>query len=455
VTSLSSRTTGALAAAVAGFSLAEQLVVVLVLYFYLPPGGRGLVAQVPEAPLWGPVTVFGAAMLLGRAVDSFADPIVGHLSDRSRSRLGRRRVFLAGAFVPLGLLPALAFFPPGATGSLENGWFLAAVLAGFFAAFATYVVPLLALLPELAREPAERNRLATWIGISSLGVGLGFPMLAFPAAGALQSGFGMEATTAVRAVAGAGALLALGLCAAPIAALPAGHLPQTAPALSLREALGTSLRDRPFLVYVAGQFFIVLAVGLVAPLLPYFAVSVLRRSESFVAVLVLPVALGIAVGFALLPRVLSAWGPRRALLGATLVTAPSLALWALVGATHPVLALACLFPLGAGIATFGVAPYLLIAQVIDADAARGGVSRGALYFGVQGFALKWVRGLGGAVLAWLFAIGGNSPERPGGILAAEALASVCLLIAAGFIAAYPEARVLRAAASAPTSRPGA
>jgi GPH family glycoside/pentoside/hexuronide:cation symporter len=455
VTPLSSRTTGAFAAAVAGFSLAEQLVVVLVLYFYLPPGGRGLLAQVPEAPLWGPVTVFGAAMLLGRAVDSFADPIVGHLSDRSRSRLGRRRVFLLGALVPLCILPALAFFPPGSPGTAQNGWFLAAVLAGFFAAFAAYVVPLLALLPELAREPGDRNRLATWIGISSLGVGLGFPLLAFPAATGLQTLLGIEPATSVRAIAVTGSLLSFALCAFPIAALPAERAPEVEASLPLRAALIISLRDRPFLIYVAGQFFIVLAIGLVSPLIPYLAVSVLRRTEVFVLVLLAPVALGIAAGFAALPRVLAAWGPRRALLGATLITAPSLALWALVGLTQPVLALVSLFPLGAGIATFGVAPYLLIAQVIDADAARSGVSRGALYFGVQGFALKWVRGVGGAVLAWLFATWGNSPERPGGILAAEALASACLLVAAGFIAAYPEERVLREAASSPTSRPAA
>jgi len=422
-------------------------VVVLVLYFYLPPGGRGLAAQVPEAPLWGPVTAFGAALLLGRAVDSLADPLVGHFSDRSRSRLGRRRVFLGAAIAPLCALPALAFFPPAAPGSGANAWFLGAVLAGFFAAFATYVVPLLALMPELARAPEERNRLATWVGISSLAVGLGFPLLAFPAASALQNLCDVGPALAVRVVAGTGAAFALVLCAFPIAALPAERLTHDGPQLSLRAALGTSLRDRPFLIYVAGQFFIVLAVGLVAPLLPYLAVAVLRRSEAYVAVLLIPLAVGIACGFLLLPRVLAALGPKRTLLATTLLAAPALALWALLATTHPLLVLASLAPLGASIAAFGVVPYLLIAQVIDADAARSGASRGALYFGVQGFALKWVRGLGGAMLAWSFATWGNSAERPGGILAAEALGSVCMLVAAALIALYPEQRVLSAATS--------
>jgi GPH family glycoside/pentoside/hexuronide:cation symporter len=442
----------AFAAGVAGFNLAEQIVVVLALYFYLPPEGRGLEAQVPTAALWGPVTAFGAAMLLGRIVDSLADPIVGHLSDRSRSRLGRRRVFLIGAVVPLAVFPALVFFPPAAPGSAANGWFLALVLGGFFAAFAAYVVPLLALLPELAREPAERARLATWTGASGMVVALGFPSAAFAGARWAQDSLALEPGSALRAVALASAALALALCAWPSFGLRRSEERELPSQLGLAAALGATLRDRPFLIYVAGQVFLVFAVGLVAPLLPYLAVSVLRRSEAFVAMLSLPLALGTLVGFAALPRTLARFGPRRTLIGAALLAAPALALWCVLGPQAVGLGLGSLGLLGMSIAAFAALPYLLLAQLIDADAARSGASRAALYFGVQGFALKWVRGLGGAVLAWLFATWGNSPARSEGILLAEALASACLLAAAACFAAYPEQRVLRAASRSTTSR---
>jgi glycoside/pentoside/hexuronide:cation symporter, GPH family len=428
-------------AGVAGFNLAEQIVVVLVLYFYLPPDGRGLDAQLPTAALWGPLTAFGAAMLLGRAVDSLADPLIGQLSDRSRSQRGRRRAFLIGAIAPLVALPALAFFPPGAAGSGANAWFLALVLAGFFAAFAAYVVPLLALLPELAREPADRARLSTWAGAASLGVGLGFPSAAFACAAWLEQRAGWAAPDALRGVALASAALAAALCALPIGGLREARAGDTPSSLRL----GAALRDGPFLIYVGGQLFLVLAVGLVAPLLPYLAVSVLRRSEAFVAVLSLPLALGTLVGFAALARIAPLWGPRRSLLVSALVAAPCLALWTRLDAEDLGLALGSLALLGASISGFAVLPYLIIGQVIDADAVHTGSSRAAFYFGIQGFALKWVRGLGGALLAWLFASWGNSPEQPGGIRAAELLGAACLLAAAALFAAYPERRVLERA----------
>jgi GPH family glycoside/pentoside/hexuronide:cation symporter len=434
----------AFAAGVAGFNLAEQIVVVLLLYFYLPPEGRGLAAQLPVDPVLGPLTAFGAAMLLGRAIDSLADPVIGHLSDRSRSRHGRRRVFLIAAVVPLCVLPAGAFFPPAGPGSSANAWFLALLLAGFFAAFASYVVPLLALLPELAREPLERARLTTWAGASGLAIGLGFPSLAFVGVSWAQTGLGLDAASALRAVALASALAALGLCAWPIWGLH-GEGPTGSPSsLGLADALRATLRDGPFGIYVLGQAFLVLAIGLVAPLLPYLAVSVLHRSEAFVAVLSAPIALGALAGFALLQRTLALLGPRRTLLAAALLAAPCAALWSVLGPEHLELALGSLALLGASIAAFSALPYLVLAQLIDADAARCGTSRAALYFGVQGLALKWVRGLGGALLAWSFATWGNSPDRSGGIRVAELLASLCLVAAAACFAAYPERRVLGA-----------
>jgi GPH family glycoside/pentoside/hexuronide:cation symporter len=439
----SRRSTCAFAAGVAGFNLAEQLVVVLVLYFYLPPTGRGLSAQLPVEPLWGPLTAFGAAMLLGRVVDSLADPWIGYRSDRSRSPLGRRRVFLLAAFLPLGALPALMFFPPAVAGSAVNAAFLALLISGFFAAFAGYVVPLLALLPELARGPADRTQLSAVAGAAGLVVGLGFPALAFAAIRALQDDLGWSAESSVRGVAAVGSLLAVALCLAPAASLRAPAGAPGSSELRWTQALAAMLRDRAFLIFIAGQLLLVLAVGLVAPLLPYLAVAILGRSEAFVSVLAGALAGGAGLGFASLPRAVAALGPRRTLVAGAVLAVPSLALWSALGPQQLALALGSLVALGWSVAAFSSLPLVLLAQLIDADAARTGSSRAALFVGVQGFALKWVRGVGGALLAWLFATRGNSEAEPGGIRAAQLLSALCVGAAAACFAAYPESRVLR------------
>jgi len=103
-----------------GFQITDRIVVAIAIFYYLPPGDSDLVPQVSEATFLGVLTTFGAARLLGGLVDSLADPLVGWASDRSRSRLGRRRVFLLAGVGPMVLAPVLLFFPPGAPGSGAN-----------------------------------------------------------------------------------------------------------------------------------------------------------------------------------------------------------------------------------------------------------------------------------------------------------------------------------------------
>ena len=88
--------------------------------------------------------------------DSLADPIVGHLSDRSTLRLGRRRVFLIVGIVPMVFCPALLFFPPGEPGSFDIFIFLTIVLAVYYVFFTVYVAPWFALIPEIARTESDR-----------------------------------------------------------------------------------------------------------------------------------------------------------------------------------------------------------------------------------------------------------------------------------------------------------
>ena len=109
-----------------GFQVTDRIIVLVAVYFYLPPPGRGLEAQVPESTYLGFVTVFGVAMLVGRVFDTLADPVIGHFSDRSTSRFGRRRVSrvtrtLGGCYLPLscsgpaqaGNLLRVSRMPPG------------------------------------------------------------------------------------------------------------------------------------------------------------------------------------------------------------------------------------------------------------------------------------------------------------------------------------------------------
>jgi len=60
-----------------------------------------------------PAVVFGVMILVGRTLDTIIDPTIGFMTDRCRSRRGRRiavHAVLAGCRLPASM--ALLFFPP-------------------------------------------------------------------------------------------------------------------------------------------------------------------------------------------------------------------------------------------------------------------------------------------------------------------------------------------------------
>ena len=101
----------------------------------------------------------GWIWLVSKVWDAVSDPLVGHWSDSTRSRWGRRRPWLIGAAVPLSLTAMALWLPPSSlAGSAMIGWVGIAFLA-FFTAYTAFEVPHLALGAELSQERRERTRI--------------------------------------------------------------------------------------------------------------------------------------------------------------------------------------------------------------------------------------------------------------------------------------------------------
>jgi GPH family glycoside/pentoside/hexuronide:cation symporter len=95
---------------------------------------------------------------VGRIWEALIDPLVGALSDRTRSRFGRRRVWML-AGTPLALLSAwfLLLPPQGA-----SPWYLLGWLALFYAGWTMVYVPHQTWGGELSDDYAERTRIAAF-----------------------------------------------------------------------------------------------------------------------------------------------------------------------------------------------------------------------------------------------------------------------------------------------------
>ncbi len=98
--------------------------------------------------------IFGAA----RIWDAVSDPMAGFLSDRTESRLGRRRPWLYASALPLAVVPLLLWNPPALLdGLMLIAWTTVAILL-YETAITVWFVPHSALGAELSMAHHERTR---------------------------------------------------------------------------------------------------------------------------------------------------------------------------------------------------------------------------------------------------------------------------------------------------------
>jgi GPH family glycoside/pentoside/hexuronide:cation symporter len=69
------------------------------------------------------VAVLGGVLVLLRLVDAVTDPLIGLASDRTRSRFGRRRPYIALGALPTALAVYLLFTPPAGAATAATVWF--------------------------------------------------------------------------------------------------------------------------------------------------------------------------------------------------------------------------------------------------------------------------------------------------------------------------------------------
>jgi len=142
---ISLRTKLAFACGEVGDNVALNTFTFLIFTFYFT------VVRIPT-----PIMTFG--FILWALWNAINDPLIGYLSDRTKSRWGRRIPWMIGATIPLGILMILLFTPPS-TYSESNSVFIyfIVVLIAFDIAYTSFNLNYNALFSEMFVDMRQRS----------------------------------------------------------------------------------------------------------------------------------------------------------------------------------------------------------------------------------------------------------------------------------------------------------
>jgi GPH family glycoside/pentoside/hexuronide:cation symporter len=217
--------------------------------------------------------------------------------------------------------------------------------------------------------------------------------------------------------------------------------------LGLADALKTTFRNRPFLIYLAGNVTFWLGFNIVTLNIPAYVTVLLGGTEGDTAIyfgLVLAVAL---ICFPLVNIFSKKFGLRAVMFFSLILFALLLPFIyflgrPLLGLSPQVFGYVLMALFGIPVSTIFVVPDAIVAAVSDLEERLSGQRREAMYFGAQGFVLKLALGVSTVITGGLLDSFGKTVEQPLGIQLTGPVAALFTLIGAVIFFRYPEREVV-------------
>jgi len=350
----------------------------------------------------------GWAMALPRVIDAFFDPLIGWLSDNTRSRWGRRKPYIVAGAFPLALFTVLLWLPPSKAGPDVIFWYFLVISIFYYLAYSVCVVPLSALGFELSNDYNERTRIMGWGSIIALLGGLSTPWLYKLT---LLPVFGGDEVAGVRWI---GGMLAVVIFFTTIA--PGIYCRERFPdaarrKVGLLESVGLTLANGPFRLVTAGTLVAAVVTCMVGPCLLYVNIYEICGSKAFAAKVIalagttqmVAAFLGVPVNTWLAKRI----GKRPTALACAAITAAGFALYAVtLTPAHPYWQLGSNFVVGWGIQGVWIMCAAMMADVCDDDEMKTGHRREAFYGAAMSFTNKAALALSAAAGGYLVYLAG-------------------------------------------------
>ncbi|NIK76263.1 GPH family glycoside/pentoside/hexuronide:cation symporter [Paenibacillus castaneae] len=327
--------------------------------------------------------LISAAMVIHGIVNAVLNPLFGHLSDRTKSRWGRRIPYMMFGMVPLAALFTAIWFPIG-TGSALFWYFLTIVLL-YDVLFVMVVLNYSALFPEMFTTMKERASVSSWrqmFGIVGMIIGVALPPLVYG-----KLGWGPM-----------GAIFA-GIALIFFIIMITSSKEKTVVAreqIGFLQSLKFTFSNKAFVMFVIGSFFVQFTFAVLPAAIPFFSKYVLLAEEDSNSILLGAIFIAAIPCVYLWGRLLQKWGPRKTVMAAVAVYAAAMLPFLFVSSVAAAAIAAA--AIGIGLAGLLVLLDVLLSEIIDEDEKRTNVRREGMYFGMNGFIVRWGVSLQAVVL---------------------------------------------------------
>lgn len=322
------------------------------------------------------VTFFALARVIYVLWDAVAQPLAGYLSDRTRTRWGRRIPWLIGSLPVYAIVFVMVYSVPNSVrGNSLMAWYLSFQLL-FEATMAIIYVNYFSLFPEIYKKEKPRARASV--------IQQGFYILALligtAATPIIYTALGFSSMSMMFALS---YLVLMGMVLIFLKEDPKASVPKP---MGLRQAFKTTLTNGPFWLFSVSNMFAAAVMGLISASMAFYAKYALNvegvglsllMGITFIAVI--PMAV---IWYFLIKRFSLLRGLKASLLILALTTVP------LFFAQNLVQGIVCGLILSFGLAGHFVIPQLILSGIIDVDAQKTGKHREGMYMSVGNFVVR-------------------------------------------------------------------
>jgi GPH family glycoside/pentoside/hexuronide:cation symporter len=344
----------------------------------------------------------GTMLLFPKLWDVISDPIMGAISDVTRSRFGRRRVYLLYGAVPFGLCFFVLFIAPGYQTEFANALQVSLLFALGCTAFTIVNVPYASMVPEMSDDYNERLSITSFrMSFASIGALLagGLTMVLVNAGGGGAAGF-----RNMGIIFGIAIIISCLWCFFGTRRAPS--LPPQKEMPPMKEQVRITAKNYPFMMLMSSYFLQALAIGVMmagfiyyvkyAMALPETAMNIAFPIFMITGVLFIPVWLAVGKRLGKIKSYYIGLALFTVMMGSLFFTSADM-LWLFYGQI-------CLA--GVGFSSFQLFPFSMLPDTVEYDQMQSGLRREGIFSGMWSAGQKIAYSVGPPIVGFALALSG-------------------------------------------------